>query len=117
MGNLDEHLRCEDCDYIGENGCSLDVHHGKFHNIDFECGLCDYKGKDVEKLETHLSTCEAYLCCECNFRGRFISSIRTHMTKEHVQENVKKKLGLNWAKLKFSLVRVDDEVTVVFNSV
>ena len=80
--------KCEDCDYIGENGCSLDVHHGKCHNIDFECGLCDYKGKDVEKLETHLTTCEAYLCCECNFRGRFISSIRTHMLKEHGQENV-----------------------------
>ena len=28
-----------------------------------------------------------------------------------------KKLGLSWAKLKFSLVRVDDEVTVIFNSV
>ena len=27
------------------------------------------------------------------------------------------KLGLSWAKLKFSLVRVDDEVTVIFNSV
>ena len=28
-----------------------------------------------------------------------------------------KKLGLSWAKLKFSLVRVVDEVTVIFNSV
>ena len=27
------------------------------------------------------------------------------------------KLGLSWAKLKFSLVRVVDEVTVIFNSV
>ena len=24
------------------------------------------------------------------------------------------KLGLSWAKLKFSLVRIDDEVTVIF---
>ena len=29
----------------------------------------------------------------------------------------KDKLGLSWAKLKFSLVRVVDEVTVIFNSV
>ena len=27
------------------------------------------------------------------------------------------KLGLSWAKLKFSLVRAVDEVTVIFNSV
>ena len=27
------------------------------------------------------------------------------------------KLGLSWAKLKFSLIRAVDEVTVVFNSV
>ena len=58
------------------------MHHRKFHNIDFECGICDYK-------EPHLTTCEANLCCECNFRGRFNSSIRTHVIKEHGQENIK----------------------------
>ena len=31
--------------------------------------------------------------------------------------NGKHKLGLSWAKLKFSLVRVVDEVTVILNSV
>jgi len=29
---------------------------------------------------------------------------------------LKNKLGLSWAKLKFSLIRVVDEVTVIFNS-
>ena len=33
------------------------------------------------------------------------------------QNFIEKKLGLSWAKLKFSLVRVVDEVTVIFNSV
>ena len=31
--------------------------------------------------------------------------------------NDQNKLGLSWAKLKFSLVRVVDEVRVIFNSV
>ena len=31
--------------------------------------------------------------------------------------NTINKLGLSWAKLKFSLVKVVDEVTVIFNSV
>jgi len=31
--------------------------------------------------------------------------------------NTKNKLGLSWAKLKLSLVRVVDKVTVIFNSV
>ena len=33
------------------------------------------------------------------------------------QNFIEKKLGLSWAKLKFSLVRVVDEVTIIFNSV
>ena len=33
------------------------------------------------------------------------------------QNFIEKKLGLSWAKLKFSLVRVVDEVTVIFNLV
>ena len=33
------------------------------------------------------------------------------------QNFIEKKLGLSWAKLKFSLVRVVDEVTVILNSV
>ena len=32
-------------------------------------------------------------------------------------KKVRNKLGLSWAKLKFSLDRVVDEVTVIFNSV
>ena len=80
--------KCEDCDFIGENGCSLDVHHGKCHNPNFECGLCDYLGKTLDKLEMHLTTCEAYICMDCNFRGRFIADIRTHLRKEHSDANV-----------------------------
>ena len=33
------------------------------------------------------------------------------------QNFIEKKLGLSWAKLKFSLVRIVDEVTIIFNSV
>ena len=33
------------------------------------------------------------------------------------EKNYRNTLGLSWAKLKFSLIRVVDEVTVIFNSV
>ena len=46
---------------------TVEVHHGRYHSCDFECGLCDYKAKSIKKLNTHLSTCEIYECDDCYF--------------------------------------------------
>ena len=52
--------------------------------------MCDFKAKNINKLNTHISTCESYDCDECNFRVKTLSSIRTHMEEVHVEtENVK----------------------------
>ena len=85
----DAQSRCEDCSFIGENEPSVSVHHGKTHNCDFECGLCDFKAKSLNKLNTHLSTCEIYECDTCYFRVKTLSAIRTHMEELHSDENMK----------------------------
>ena len=57
---MDDHLKSDhcarnaaykflDCDYNGENSGSEQVHHAKHHWQKFECGLCYYLGKTIEK--------------------------------------------------------------------
>ena len=64
----------------------MEVHAGKLHSEIIQCGLCDYKTKDLANLETHLSTCEIY---ECYFRVSHIGDIKTHMVEKHESENIK----------------------------
>ena len=66
----------------------MEVHAGKNHSAILECGLCDYKAKDLESLETHISTCEIYECNICYFRVTKICDIKTHMNEKHENENV-----------------------------
>ena len=54
----ESNYQCEDCDFCGPNEFTMEVHAGRSHSADHECGLCDYKAKNVEDLETHISTCE-----------------------------------------------------------
>ena len=84
----DAPFRCEDCDFVGENEPTVSLHHGKCHSSDFDCGMCDFKAKNIKKLNTHLSTCESYECNDCYFRVKTISAIRTHMEELHETEDV-----------------------------
>ena len=54
----------------------MEVHAGKLHSEIIQCGLCDYKTKDLANLETHLSTCEIYECDRCYFRVTQIGDIK-----------------------------------------
>ena len=82
-------FKCEDCEFWGPNNLTMEVHAGKAHSDIIQCGLCDFKAKDLEKLETHLSTCETYECDLCYFRVTKICEIKTHMMEKHENENVK----------------------------
>ena len=57
---MDDHLKCNhrardaackcvDCDHNGETADSEQVSHAKLHLKKFECGLCYYLGKTIEK--------------------------------------------------------------------
>ena len=61
----------------------MEVHVGKCRTENFECGLCEYTGDTLEKLETHLVSCEIYECEECQFRSRFLKELKAHVEKDH----------------------------------
>ena len=44
--------KCEDCAFWGPNEISMEVHHGRKHCSNYECGMCEYTAKDSEALET-----------------------------------------------------------------
>ena len=48
-------FKCEDCDLYCENELSIEMHHGKCHTDEFECGFCEFKAGNSENLNTHLS--------------------------------------------------------------
>ena len=57
----------------------MQIHNGKVHSQNFECGLCDFPAKDLETLNLHLITCEIYECNKCEHVVKKISSIKKHM--------------------------------------
>ena len=81
-------FKCEDCDFHCENELSIEVHQGKCHSDDFECGLCEYKAGSIENLNTHLSTCESYECDNCFYRVQHLSHMEAHMIEKHEKLNL-----------------------------
>ena len=71
------------CEFIGESKYTMDVHIGKHHAEDFECGLCDLNTKTLEDLETHLFLCEIYKCSGCDVKVKTLSEIRSHIRNDH----------------------------------
>ena len=59
------------------------VHTGKTYGDKFEFGLCDHIAKDLESLETHLSTCETYKCNICDKIVTKLQDIKTHFLENH----------------------------------
>ena len=47
-------FRCAECDFVEKNDLTMDVHVGRYHADDFECGLCESKFESAENLEIHL---------------------------------------------------------------
>ena len=86
--NKEAKFKCEDCDFYGGNELSVEVHQGKCHSVDFECGLCYYNTKSLENFNTHLTTCESYECDNCYFRVKTLSEIEHHLQEKHTNTNV-----------------------------
>jgi hypothetical protein len=61
----------------------MEVHLGKYHSDKFECGLCGFETKDLQTLETHLFTCEIYMCYDCDKRFKGLFVINKHIREEH----------------------------------
>ena len=68
----------------------MDVHIGKHHTENYECGLCHLYANSFEKLETHLLTCEIYRCCICEEPQKTEKTLKKgkeHMETEHEPED------------------------------
>ena len=68
---------------FGPNELSMKVHTGKVHAESIECGLCEFKAKTVEDLETHLQTCEIFKCERCEIRFNSFPNLKTHLNEKH----------------------------------
>ena len=67
----------------GSTECTTDVHMGKEHSDNLECGLCAFKLKDKEQLETHQLTCEIYKCTLCDNNFVKLADLKDDVTTDH----------------------------------
>ena len=58
----DAKFKCVDCNFVGTNDMTMEVHNGKFHTDIFDCGICEYVAESEDNLDLHLFTCEIYHC-------------------------------------------------------
>ena len=74
---------CKECDFVGNNMFTHEVHMGKAHSQNFDCGLCDKEFDNLENLEIHLNTCEIYRCRHCINKEKTVSDIKKHTEEVH----------------------------------
>ena len=79
----------------------MEVHVGKHHSDQFECGLCEHEGKTLDKLKTHLVTCEMFTCTHimCNLNFRTISNLKCHINEKHNTPHLKKNTEIIHSKI------------------
>ena len=65
----------------------IDIHFGKEHGKNYNCGLCDYVANALESLEIHLKTCEIYRCTKCGNVAINLQNIKSHIQQDHEGEN------------------------------
>ena len=96
IGHMRKHLKshsskhiqfqCTYCNFCATDDVEIDVHVGKDHGGNFECGLCEHVEQDRESLLTHLTTCEIYKCGSCNERWKTLPEVKTHLENLHSKE-------------------------------
>ena len=57
----------------------MEVHIGKDHSENHDCGLCGFEAQTWEKLDIHLNTCEVYQCGGCEKIFNTIKDVKKHI--------------------------------------
>ena len=60
----------------------MEVHIGKDHSENYECGLCEFEAKNFENLDIHLNSCEVYQCGGCEKIFKTIKDVKTHIDEK-----------------------------------
>ena len=81
-------FKCDECDFVGQNLVSIEVHIRRKHSENFECGLCDFEAGSSENIEMHLTTCELFECDKlmCEFRCKNLTDTKKHLREQHKQD-------------------------------
>ena len=81
-------FKCDECDFVGQNLKSIEVHVRRKHSEKYECGLCDFEAGSSENIEMHLTTCELFECdqCDCEYRCKNLTDIQKHIREQHKQD-------------------------------
>ena len=74
------------CNFIAEDRWDIDIHIGKEHESNVQCGLCAVIVKDITDLETHLATCEIYKCEKCGDVFTNLQDLKVHFLENHQKE-------------------------------
>ena len=88
--------QCNMCSFSEYNEVGIEVHVGREHGENFECGMCEFIAEDLESLDLHLLTCEIYKCnkCEIVFKTYKILSNTLlkmkHIKVQHIQNKAEK---------------------------
>ena len=69
--------QCAECDFLGATETTMEVHNGKQHSENIECGL-------HESLDIHLGTCEIYKCDRCNLIFTNLTDLKIHFENTHI---------------------------------
>ena len=75
-------FKCDECEFLGPNTLTMEVHVKKAHCLNIKYGLCDYEADGVESLEIHISTCETYGCFQCDTIFKTLADIKEHLSNE-----------------------------------
>ena len=75
-------FKCDECEFVGGNDATMQVHIGKYHADKLECGLCYVEERSQECLEIHLATCEVFECTKCEERFKTISDMKNHIKEK-----------------------------------
>ena len=87
LDTADESVICDNCDFIAADDISLEVHNVRKHGGYFDCPFCHHRLKDEEDFNTHLHTCESYICevCEPKFMLK-LSDLISHLSSKHTTD-------------------------------
>ena len=75
--------KCAMCEFVGGEEIDMEVHNAKKHSDKFECGHCEFEGKDFETLDIHLTTCECSQCGLCEEKFKQVSNVKEHFGTKH----------------------------------
>ena len=81
-------FQCEDCEFVGNTRETMNVHIGRFHTDQFECGLCERNLGNSSSLDVHLNTCEIYRCRMCWEEKNTISELKDHLKNHNNPQHI-----------------------------